>query len=125
LSFLPTAKRSSSPTAITRILHETVERAWRETQLPGEKGDEYVLYDISMLTYDRGYAVGYTSATREPLLLQRDPAGWVRAVTYAESDREHIYSVAMFPPIKPAGVGPSDDDDDARGRRRDRRRRDG
>jgi len=96
----------------SQIYHTNDLANWQEMPLPGEKGDEYKIRDLSLLDDTRGWAVGYTSSTDGPLLLLRDPNGWQVAVpqTFGEGDR--LWAVAMFDLPAP---GPDDDttvDDD-------------
>lgn len=112
LFFLPTGEAFVlAGCNYSQIYGKPLDGAWTEFQLPGEKGEEYALYDIFMLSYNKGYAVGYSSHMKAPLLLQRDPGGWLHTQTYAEADRERIYSVVMFEGQAPGSVSDDDDDD--------------
>ncbi|HPQ70735.1 MAG TPA: hypothetical protein PKW95_16545 [bacterium] len=91
----------------SQIYMTTDSANWSEMELPGIKGDQFLIQDMDMLEANRGWAVGYNSDWDEPLLLLRQTGGWQQARPVDEGSGNTLNAVAIFDIPQPVD---SDDD---------------
>jgi len=96
----------------SQIYRSTDASNWTEMSLPGDKGEEFVINDISLISDTKGWAVGYTSVLDEPLLLLRNESGWNQSRSLDTDTGHELNAVAIFDYPLPGGVDDDTLDDD-------------
>jgi hypothetical protein len=92
------------------IILRLLDDIWLQEDVPGEKGAEFAVHDISLISDEVGWAVGHATTPDEPLMLLKSAEGWLQArppKDFLDSGLS-LFAVSMFP----APESQTDDDDD-------------